>query len=104
PASPRPGLERAIGAWRASGVPPVLQFVGEGTDGKELVAAAACRALGRIPMLLPAFTLPPAHADLESFARLCEREFALGSYVPVIDADETDEGAHAQPLARFAER
>ena len=63
---------------------PVVQLVGADFDSKELVAAAVANSIGLQLYRLPAALLPTQPADIETFARLWQRESMLlpiGLYV-----------------------
>jgi hypothetical protein len=70
---------------------PVIQLLGNDGTSKLIVAALVCRALGLRPYRLDCRLLPSAPAELESIARLWQRESLLlpvALYVE-IDAGET---------------
>jgi hypothetical protein len=56
---------------------PVVQLVGTDSDSKELVAAAVANSIGLQLYRLPASLLPTQPADIETFARLWQRESML---------------------------
>ena len=91
-----------------SGPPPVVQLLGLDNTSKQLVAQRAATALGLLPYRLPVELLPPQVAELETVARLWQRESILLPLALYLDAHEMDgptqtEG-QAPPLQRFLGR
>ncbi|HWN98542.1 MAG TPA: ATP-binding protein [Blastocatellia bacterium] len=87
---------------------PVIQLAGADTASKQLVAQHAAAALGLRLYRLPAELMPTHAGDLETLARLSERETALWPMAIYLDAVKQErEGAsetHAPPLNRFLTR
>jgi len=107
PASQREVTELALRQWRAASVdrpPPAIQLLGTDPASKQIVAGLICAALGRRPMRLDAGLLPGAPADLESLARLWQREAMLLPVALYLDADASEPaqaGAVDRLLARL---
>jgi len=87
---------------------PVIQLLGPDAASKQLIAWHAAAALGLHPYRLPAELLPAQIADLETLARLVQRETALWPFAVYLDAHETERQApaedHGPPLSRFVSR
>src|ERR1043165_4588358 len=88
---------------------PVVQLIGVDSLTKRLVATHAANALGLHLYRLPATLLPAQAADLETLARLWERERLLLPVSLYLDTQETESGAVAEgqtapPLNRFVAR
>ncbi len=85
--------------------PPVFQLVGPDAPSKRLVAWHAASALGLRLFRLPVELLPTQVADLETLARLSQRESALSPFALYLDAQEVERTAPAEggapPLGRF---
>lgn len=94
------------------GPPPVIQLVGLDALSKQLVAQQAAAALNLHLNRLPIELLPTQPADLETLARLWQREGFLLSVALYLDAPEADgptlsEGSTPtalSPLRRFLAR
>jgi len=84
---------------------PVFQLLGPDTPSKRLIARHAAAALGLRLYRLPAEMMPTQVADLETLARLAQRESALSPFALYLDAQETEKAASAEgqapPLGRF---
>ncbi len=89
-----------------TGRPPLIQLVGPDSESKQLVAAHAADELNLNVYRLPAGLLPAQAAELESLARLWERESMLMSPVLYLDASELDNTTTEQAgaLGRFLAR
>jgi len=91
-----------------SGPPPVVQLLGLDNTSKQLVAQRAATALGLLPYRLPVELLPPQVAELETVARLWQRESILLPLALYLDAHEMDGPTQAEgqapPLQRFLGR
>ncbi len=84
---------------------PILQLLGADAASKQLIAAHIAAALGRQLFRLPAETLPQPTGDLETLARLWQRESLLLPLALYVDAQESDHAADLQaPLNRFLSR
>ncbi|MDQ6623104.1 MAG: ATP-binding protein, partial [Verrucomicrobiota bacterium] len=79
---------------------PVAQLLGADSISKQLVAHAVAAKLQRNLCRLPAELLPSAAADLETLARLWERESRLLPLALYLDAED----AEASVLHRFLAR
>ena len=91
--------------------PPVLQLTGLDLGSKQLIAARVAAGLGLQLYRLPVETLPTQAAELETFARLWEREARLLPIVLYLDAHEAGAASPtegelqpAAPLNRFLAR
>ena len=86
---------------------PVIQLAGADAASKQLIAQQVVSALGLRLYRLHAELVPPHTGDLETLARLAERETALwplAIYLEVRDADrEKTTDSHA-PIDRFLAR
>ena len=79
-------LHRAAAAGRL----PAVQLTGPHTVSKRLIAGQVAATLGVQPYSLPAETLPANPAELETFARLWQRETRLLPLALYVDATEID--------------
>jgi len=96
-------IGRALERDRPQPLP--VQLLGRDSDSKQLIAQAAAHEVGLTLYRLPADLLPQQAADLETIARLWQRETMLlpvALYVDARDIDRND--AHAVPLKRFLAR
>ncbi len=84
---------------------PVFQLLGPDGPSKQLVAGNAAAALGLRLYRLPVELMPTQVADLETLARLTQRESALSPFALYLDAHEGERAAPAEgaapPLGRF---
>jgi hypothetical protein len=84
---------------------PVFQLLGPDGPSKQLVAGNAAAALGLRLYRLPVELMPTQVADLETLARLTQRESALSPFALYLDAQEGERGTPAEgaapPLGRF---
>lgn len=107
PASQRATVDLALRRWRAISpdtIPPAIQLLGGDGASKRLVAGLICAELNYRPLRLDAALLPAAPADLESFARLWQREAQLLPVALYLDADAVEpsqSGAVDRLLARL---
>ncbi|HEU4597712.1 MAG TPA: ATP-binding protein [Pyrinomonadaceae bacterium] len=90
---------------------PVTQLLGSDAQSKQLVAAYAAAGLGLHVYRLPARQLPSQAAELETFARLWQRQSVLLPVCLYLDALETETAATGEgrepelpPLGRFLTR
>jgi DNA replication protein DnaC len=83
-----------------------LQLLGRDSDSKDHVVRSAAHRLGVAVHRLPATLLPSQPADLETIARLWQREALLSPVALYIDTRDVDRNAeaHAAPLKRFLAR
>ena len=87
---------------------PVIQLLGSDSDSKQLVAWHTATALGLFLYRLPVELLPRNPVDLETFARLWQRETMLLPVALYLDAHATDESSDndgpASTVTRFLAR
>jgi hypothetical protein len=87
---------------------PISQLLGIDTPSKRLVAAHAARALGLQLYRLPAALLPTQPAELETLARLWQRESMLSPLALYLDGatpeTESAEASSNAPLYRLLSR
>jgi hypothetical protein len=87
---------------------PIIQLVGPDAPSKQLVAYHAAAQVGRHLCRIPLEMLPSQAADLETLARLWQRESLLLPLVLYLDAQEMDSTTPAEgqvlPLNRFLDR
>jgi len=90
--------------------PPLIQLVGPDAVSKQLIALRAAASLGLTLFRLPAESLPSQIGEVETLARLWERESSLLPVALYLDAQEIDErletekGGETSPLRRFLSR
>jgi hypothetical protein len=101
------GIERAPEGERL----PVVQLLGVDSPSKRLVAWHAAAALGLHLYRLPAELLPPQAAELETLARLWQRQAAVLPVCLYLDARELEGATGGQmenqpqpPISRFLAR
>jgi hypothetical protein len=85
---------------------PIAQLLGPDAVAKQAVAARAAATLGRHLYRLPVESLPTSFGDLETLARLWQRESSLLPLALYLDAQEVDSAnldGHAA-LVRFLSR
>ncbi|MFD9005533.1 ATP-binding protein [Streptomyces sp. NPDC059582] len=95
-------------SW-AGGRLPVIQLLGADRESKQSVAAQSAAQLGLLLYRLPAGLLPEPTAELESIARLWQREALLLPFALYLDADDTEfvggtDGAGDRLVGRFLQR
>jgi len=87
---------------------PVVQLVGSDAPSKQMIALRTASALGLRLYRLPVELMPAHAAELETLARLVEREIALWPFALYLDAHEVEKSApteaQAPPLNRFLAR
>lgn len=87
---------------------PVIQLVGSDATSKQMIALCAASALGLGLYRLPIEMMPGHMGELETLARLVERETALRPFALYLDAREVENSASAEaqtpPLNRFLAR
>jgi hypothetical protein len=106
PVSQQHTANLALRQWRAVSpgtAPPAIQLLGTDAASKRLVAALICAGLALRPMRLDAALLPTAPPDLESLARLWQREVLLLPVALYLDADAA-EPAHGGAVDRLLAR
>lgn len=88
--------------------PPVIQLLGADSLCKQVVAQQASVELGLQLHRLPVELLPPQASELETFARLWQRESILLPIALYIDANEVEKPSQnsgfTSPLHRFLAR
>ncbi len=115
PSSQRAAVEtivRRLEGAATAGRPPLTQLVGPDSLSKQLVAWQAAAALGLQLFRLPAELLPAQAAELETLARLWQRESILLPIALYLDAHDVDSTVSAEggtqqaapPLHRFLAR
>ncbi|WP_367139250.1 MULTISPECIES: ATP-binding protein [Streptomyces] len=92
PASRQASVDEAVAHWRqpagTGGRLPVIQLLGPDGEGKRSVAARTTEATGHLLYRLPAAQLPEAAADLDTVARLWQREALLLPLALLLDMDD----------------
>ena len=86
---------------------PVIQLVGADGASKQLIAQRVVAALGLRLYRLPVELMPTQAGDLETLARLAERETALwplAIYLEAREADREKPGESQAPVDRFLAR
>ena len=89
---------------------PIIQLVGPDAVSKQLIATRTAASLGLTLFRLPAESLPAQIGEVETLARLWERESTLLPITLYLDAQEVDErleiekGGEASPVRRFLSR
>lgn len=85
---------------------PVIQLIGDEPNAKHDVAVEVCDSLGLNLHIMSAFSIPLSPADLESFARLWQREAILSTSALLIDCQDLDGSdlSRNQSLKRLIER
>jgi len=108
PPSQQTTVEQIVDSlWQAKkiGQVPIIQLLGADVISKRHVALQAAAALGLRVCRMPAALLPTQTADLESLARLWQRESLLLPVALYLDAYEAGESKQdespASPLYRF---
>lgn len=99
--SQRSQVDLLLGMLRDNDDPaalPVLQLLGPDRGSRLAIAAHAAAALGRHLHVLPLSSLPTARVDVESFARLWQRESLLLPIALYVEADGLD-AAHGETHA-----
>jgi hypothetical protein len=101
-------IVRQLRQTAAAQRPPVVQLLGADGLSKQLIAWQVATELGLRLYRLPTDLLPAQAAELETLARLLEREMALWLFALYLDAHDVDKEApgeeHALPLNRFIAR
>lgn len=89
---------------RSSGVGLVTVVSGSDRMTRQAVAAAACEQLGLMLWTVDAASLPANPADIETVARLWEREAALGGAALLVEWDEAVNAEETRAARRFCEQ
>jgi len=97
------GILRQLHAVPETAAPPTIQLLGTDAASKQIVAGLVCRVLGLRLYRLDWSLLPAGPADLESLARLCQRECLLLPVAIFLDA-ESSEGGQAGAIDRLLSR
>ena len=109
PPSQQAAVDNIIQYWQRAAhdtALPIVQLLGSDSISKQLVAAHAAAALGRHVYRLAAESLPPQAGELETLARLWQRESSFCRWSLYLDAEEVDSASqeHNAPLQRFLSR
>ncbi len=108
PDSHRALADRVAAVWAGatSSALPAIQLAGAETAAKRSIAGAACAALGLSLSEMSSHATPQAPADLESLARLWEREAALSGSALLLDCDDIEiaDAARVGTVTRLVER
>jgi hypothetical protein len=103
-------IVRSLQGQADGGKPLIIQLVGPDAVSKQLIAAYAAEGLGLTLFRLPAESLPAQIGEVETLARLWERESTLLPIAMYMDAQEVDErmeiekGGETSPVRRFLSR
>jgi hypothetical protein len=92
-----------LGRAAANAVLPVVQLVGVDDGSRVAVARHACEAVGRRLYRIASGALPSSPAELETLARLWQREGMLLPVALYVDADDA-RAEHVATVARFLSR
>lgn len=84
----------------ASGTLPVIQLLGQDRGSRLAVAAEVCQSLGRQLYRLSAESLPSQRGEIETLARLWQRESLLLPVALYLEADEVESGSEQQAALR----
>jgi ATPase family associated with various cellular activities (AAA)/Winged helix domain, variant len=101
-------IERQLRRERTNWFLPIIQLAGADVASKQLIAAHVTNALGLRLLRLPAALMPSQAPELETLARLIEREMALWPFAIYIDQQDLDKAtmkdASTQSLQRLLTR
>ena len=92
-------VDRIIRASTAGDTRPVIELVGADQGSKRMIAGWVARGAGRRLLRLSADFLPLHLPEIESMARLCQRESLLLPIMFYLDADDVDPAAGDRPSA-----
>jgi len=111
PASQKEAVElivRQLRRERSNWFLPIIQLAGSDVQSKQLVAAHVTAALGLRLLRLPAALMPSHAPELETLARLIEREMALWPFAIYVEQQDLDKStmkeASSQSLQRLLAR
>src|SRR6185295_15426176 len=96
PDSQREAVElivRQLRRQRSNWLLPIIQLAGADVQSKQVVAAHVTAALGLRLLRLPAALMPSQAPELETLARLIEREMALWPFAIYIDQQDLEKAA-----------
>ena len=96
-------IAKQLGAIAPSEATPVIQLLGSDSPSKQIVAALVCTALNLKPYRLDWSVLPGSPAELESLARLWQRESLLLRVALLIDTEAAD-GNHTAAVDHLLSR
>jgi ATPase family associated with various cellular activities (AAA)/Winged helix domain, variant len=96
-------VARQLGAVLGADALPTVQLLGADPASKQIVAGLVCRALGLRVYRLDWSLLPTAPADLESWARLWQRDSVLLHAALLVDTVSSDSG-HAGAVDQLLTR
>jgi hypothetical protein len=83
---------RQLNSAPEAATPPMIQLLGTDATSKQIVGGLVCSVLGLRPYRLDWSLLPAAPADLESLARLWQRECLLLPVALFLDAESSESG------------
>jgi hypothetical protein len=96
PASQKEAVDvivRQLRRERSNWYLPLIQLAGSDVQSKQLVASHATSALGLRLLRLPAALMPTHAPELETLARLIEREMVLWPFAIYVDQQDLDRSA-----------
>lgn len=96
-------IAKQLGAIAPGEAPPVVQLLGSDSPSKQIVAALVCTALNLKAYRLDWSVLPTSPAELESLARLWQRESLLLRVALLIDTEAAD-GNHTAAVDHLLSR
>jgi SpoVK/Ycf46/Vps4 family AAA+-type ATPase len=106
PASQRSIAEKIVWIWShpqpGVGWPTIQLYGGEEID-KQAIAGCACAMLGLQLHVIRAVNIPVAAAEVETLARLWEREAALSGSALLLDCSEADTAENKRAAAAFVQ-
>lgn len=105
PPSHRVVVQRIVQLWssREAWPRPVIQLCGSEQDGKRLIAASACAALGIELCVVGGADIPGAVAEREALARLWEREAILSGSALLLDCEDWSSSDSTGPVRSLLE-
>jgi ATPase family associated with various cellular activities (AAA)/Winged helix domain, variant len=95
--------QQIAGTWEAAaaGTPPLIQLIGDTTDGRPITAAAGA-LIGLRAAVLTADRVPSAPAEMEEMVQIWSREVCLSGFGVLLVERDDDAGTPA--IARLLER